>query len=194
VEAAARTGRTELGRRALDQLREATTAAGTDYALGIEARSRALLSDGTQADVLYREAIDRLGRTRARAELARTHLLYGEWLRRERRRLDGRAHLRTAHERFSAMGAEAFAERAARELLATGETARKRSSDTAGALTAQEAQVARLAREGLSNPEIGARLFISPRTVQYHLGKVFGKLEISSRSQLERVLPAEPVG
>jgi DNA-binding CsgD family transcriptional regulator/tetratricopeptide (TPR) repeat protein len=192
-EAGARTGRLEAAERALAQLREATTAAGSDWALGIEARSRALLRDGAEADGLYREAIERLSRTRVRVELARAHLVYGEWLRRGRRRLDGRAHLRTAHERFAAIGAEAFAERAARELLATGETARKRSVETAGALTAQEAQVARLAREGLSNPEIGARLFISPRTVQYHLGKVFGKLEISSRSQLERVLPAEPV-
>jgi DNA-binding NarL/FixJ family response regulator len=121
--------------------------------------------------------------------LARAHLLYGEWLRREGRRADAREHLRTAHDMYSAMGAEAHAERAARELRATGETARKRTSDTLSELTAQEAQIARLARDGLSNPEIGARLYISPRTVQYHLRKVFAKLGISSRSQLDRALP-----
>jgi DNA-binding CsgD family transcriptional regulator len=193
VEAAARTGRLETAEAALAQLQQATSAAGTDWALGMEARSRAVLEDGPAADALYREAIEHLGRTRARGELARAQLLYGEWLRRGRRRLEGRAQLRTAHEQFAAIGADAFAERAARELQATGETARKRTLKTVDALTPQEAQVARLAREGLSNPEIGARLFISPRTVQYHLGKVFGKLEISSRGQLDRVLPAEPV-
>ena len=123
--------------------------------------------------------------------LARTHLLYGEWLRRENRRIDAREPLRTAHEMFSTMGAEAFAERAARELLATGEKARKRTADTRGQLTAQETQIAELAREGHSNPEIGAQLFISPRTVEYHLHKVFTKLEISSRNELQRVLPSE---
>jgi DNA-binding CsgD family transcriptional regulator len=194
IEAAVRGGKLQRAADALERLSQATLPSGTEWGLGIEARSRALLSDDEAAEDLYREAIERLGRTRVRVDLARAHLLYGEWLRRERRRLDAREQLRTAREMFAAMGAEGFAERAERELLATGETARKRSSDTAGALTAQEAQVARLAREGLSNPEIGARLFISPRTVQYHLGKVFGKLEISSRSQLERVLPAEPVG
>jgi len=134
----------------------------------------------------------RLGRTRVRVELARTHLLYGEWLRRERRRLDAREQLRTAHEMFVTMGAEGFAERARRELLATGETARKRLAENAGQLTIQEAQVAALAREGLSNLEIGARLFISPRTVEYHLGHVFTKLGINSRMQLHRALPTSP--
>ena len=166
-------------------------ACGTNWALGIEARSRALLSEGESADGLYREAIERLGRTRVRVELARAHLLYGEWLRRERKRLEAREHLRTAHELFTSMGVEAFGERSARELLATGEHARKRTVETRGQLTAQEAQIARLARDGLSNPEIGTRLFISPRTVEYHLHKVFGKLAISSRSQLDHALPGE---
>jgi len=137
--------------------------------------------------------LDRLGHTRLRAELARSHLLYGEWLRRERRRRDARVQLRTAHDMLDAMGIQAFAERARRELRATGETARKRSPETSTELTAQEAQIARLAREGLSNPEIGARLFISSRTVQYHLKKVFAKLGISSRTQLDRALPGDPV-
>jgi len=150
------------------------------------------LTDGGAADSLYRESIDRLGRTRVHAELARAHLLYGEWLRRERRRAAAREQLRTAHDMLDAMGIGAFADRARRELAATGETARKRTLDTSGELTAQEAQVARLARDGLSNPEIGARLFISARTAQYHLSKVFTKLAISSRGQLNRVLPADP--
>ena len=162
-----------------------TRASGTDWALGIEARSRALLSEREAAERLYREAIDRLGRTRVRTELARAHLVYGEWLRRERRRLHAREQLRTAHELFTTMGMEAFAERAARELLATGERARKRTVQTSVQLTPQETQIARLARDGLSNQEIGARLFISPRTVEYHLHKVFTKLGISSRNQLD---------
>jgi DNA-binding NarL/FixJ family response regulator len=127
-----------------------------------------------------------------RVELARAHLLYGEWLRRERRRLEAREQLRTAHEMLATMGVEAFAERARRELLATGERVRKRTVETRDALTAQETQIARLARDGLSNPEIGTRLFISPRTVKYHLNKVFTKLDIRSRNQLDRVLPSEP--
>jgi DNA-binding CsgD family transcriptional regulator len=188
AEAAARCGSADAAAAALEGLRESTSASSHDWGLGLEARTRALLAEGDEADAAYREAVDRLGRTRLRGELARAHLLYGEWLRRGRRRLDGRAQLRTAHGLFVAMGARAFADRAARELLATGETARRRTADTADELTAQEAQVARLAREGLSNPEIGARLFISPRTVQYHLHKVFAKLDITSRSQLERVL------
>jgi DNA-binding CsgD family transcriptional regulator len=188
IEAASRTGRAADAADALERLSQTTRASGSDWALGIEARSRALLSDGETAEGLYREALDRLGRTRVRTELARTHLLYGEWLRRERRRLDAREQLRTAHDLLSEMGMEAFAERARRELLATGETARKRAVETRSQLTAQEAQVARLARDGLSNPEIGARLFISPRTVQYHLHKVFAKLGIHSRTQLGRAL------
>jgi len=176
---------------ALERLSDSTRASGSDWALGIEACARALLSDGEIAERLYREALDRLGRTRVRVALARAHLLYGEWLRRERRRLDAREQLRLAHEMFVAMGAEGFAERARRELLATGETARKRAVHTSSQLTAQEAQVARLARDGLSNPEIGARLFISTRTVQYHLRKVFTKLGINSRVQLARALPSD---
>ena len=181
-----------LVRAALEWLSERTAVTRTEWALGIEARARALLSDGDTAESLYRDSIARLGRTRIRAELARAHLLYGEWLRRARRRADAREQLRAAHDMLDAMGIEAFAERARRELAATGETARRRTVQTSAQLTAQEAQIARLARAGLSNPEIGARLFISARTVQYHLGKVFTKLGISSRSQLDRVLPADP--
>jgi DNA-binding CsgD family transcriptional regulator len=192
VEAAVRRGEAELARDALERLAESTQPSGTDFGLGIEARSRALLSDGAAADGLYREAIDRLGRTRLRPELARAYLLYGEWLRRENRRVDAREQLRIAHDLFAAIGMEAFAERARIELLATGETARKRTVETSDALTAQEAVIARLARDGLSNPEIGTRLFISARTVQYHLGKVFTKLDISSRAQLDRALPGDP--
>jgi DNA-binding CsgD family transcriptional regulator len=192
IEASTRTGKAAGAADALRRLSETTHASGSDWALGIEARSRALVSDGEAAERLYREAIDRLGRTRVRWALARAHLIYGEWLRRERRRLDAGEQLRTAHEMFVTMGMEAFAERAARELLATGETARKRTVETSDQLTAQEAQIARLARDGLTNPEIGARLFISPRTVQYHLRKVFMKLGINSRMQLGRVLPSEP--
>jgi DNA-binding CsgD family transcriptional regulator/tetratricopeptide (TPR) repeat protein len=192
AEAAARTGDVATVRAVLAWLSERTRVTASEWALGIEARVRALLSDGEAADRLYRESVSRLGRTRVRVELARSHLLYGEWLRRERRRADAREQLRTAHGMLDAMGIGAFAERARRELLATGETARKRTVKTAVELTAQEAQVARLAREGMSNPEIGARLFISARTVQYHLSKVFTKLDISSRSQLHRALPADP--
>jgi DNA-binding CsgD family transcriptional regulator len=189
VEGAARSGMPEAAAAALKRLDERTRAADTDWALGVLARSRALVSGGDSADALYREAIERLGRTRVTIHLARARLVYGEWLRRENRRLDARKQLRTAHEMFVDMGAEAFAARAARELLATGETARKRTDEARAVLTPQEAQIARLAREGLSNPEIGAQLFISPRTVQYHLRKVFLKLGISSRNQLGR-LPA----
>jgi len=192
IEAATRVGEAAGAADALERLSETTRAGGTEWALGIEARSRALLSDGEAAERLYRQAIDRLGCTRVRVELARAHLLYGEWLRRERRRLDAREQLRTAHEMFATMGTEGFAKRAEHELRATGETARKRAVETSSQLTAQEAQVARLARDGLSNPEIGARLFISRRTVQYHLRKVFTKLDITSRGQLDRVLPSDP--
>jgi DNA-binding CsgD family transcriptional regulator len=191
IVAAVRSGNMDLAAAALERLTEITRASGTDWALGIEARSRALLSDGDAAEHLYREAIERLGRTHVRVELGRAHLVYGEWLRRERRRVDAREQLRAAYEMFTAMGLEAFAGRAARELLATGERARKRTVETREDLTAQEAQVARLARDGLSNPEIGARLFISARTVEYHLHKVFSKLGIRSRTQLPLALPQE---
>jgi DNA-binding CsgD family transcriptional regulator len=192
AEAAARTGDMDLVRATLEWLSERTRAAPTEWVLGIEARVRALLGEGEAAESCYRESIERLGRTRIRAQLARAHLLYGEWLRRERRRAEAREQLRTARDMLDAMGIDAFAERARRELQATGETARRRSVETAVELTAQEAQVAQLAREGLSNPQIGARLFISTRTVQYHLGKVFTKLGITSRAQLEAALPSEP--
>ena len=188
IEAAVRSGESELAALALERLVETTSAAGTDWALGIEARSRALLSDGEAADTLYREAIERLGRTSIRVQLARAHLLYGEWLRRGRRRRDARHQLRTAFEMFTEMAVEAFAGRAERELLATGERVRKRTVETREVLTTQEAQVARLARDGLPNAEIGARLFISQHTVAYHLRKVFSKLDITSRNQLDRVL------
>ena len=190
VEAAARSGATELATDALERLSETTRASGTDWALGVEARSRALLSDGAAADELYREAIERLGRTRLRPELARAHLLYGEWQRREGRRIDAREQLRTAYGMLAAIGMEAFAERARRELLATGEKVRRRMDETRDQLTPQEEQIARLARDGLSNSEIGARLFISPRTAEWHLYKVFAKLGISSRRALRDALPS----
>jgi len=189
IEAAARCEERDLAEHALERLTETTRASGTDRALGIEARSRALLSAGDAADSLYQEAIERTGRTRVRVDLARAHLLYGEWLRRERRRVDAREQLRTAHEMFTSMGTEAFAGRAERELLATGEHVRRRSVDTLDELTAQEAQIARLARDGLSNAAIAARLIISRHTVAYHLRKVFSKLDITSRNQLEWALP-----
>jgi ATP/maltotriose-dependent transcriptional regulator MalT len=200
AEAASRTGDLALVEAALEWLSERTRVTPTDWALGIQARLQALLSQGEPAEHLYRESIDRLGRTRVRTELARARLLYGEWLRREGRRVDAREPLRAACQMFEAMGVAGFAERARRELLATGETVRKRTLQAAGpragqagaALTTQEAQVARLAYEGLSNPEISTRLFISPRTVQYHLRKVFSKLGISSRGQLHRVLAGGP--
>src|ERR1700685_1553944 len=189
AEAAARTGDVALVQAALDWLSERTLATPTEWVLGIEARLRALLGDGQVADGFYRESIERLGWARVRSQLARSHLLYGEWLRRQGRRLDAREQLRTAHRLLDAMGMAAFAGRARREPRATGEIARVRTAPAAraagsSALTAQEAQVARLARDGLSNPEIGARLFISARTVQYHLSNVFTKLAISSRGQL----------
>lgn len=189
VEAATRSGRPELAADAFARLEVVTAAGGTDWALGIQTRAHAQLSDGQAAERLYREAIERLDRTRLRGELARARLLYGEWLRRTGRRMDARDQLRAAHDSFSHIGAEAFAERARRELRATGETVLRRTDDTRVVLTPQEAQIARLARDGLSNPEIGAQLFISHRTVQYHLRKVFQKLNITSRNQLGR-LPA----
>jgi DNA-binding CsgD family transcriptional regulator len=185
IEAGVRAGRPEEAAAALDRLSERTHASGTAWALGIEARCRALLSDD---EALYLESIERLARSRAAIELARSRLVYGEWLRRENRRTDARGSLRAAHESFSTMGAAAFAERARRELVATGETVRRITADTRDALTPQELQVARLAGEGHSNPEIGAQLFISPRTVEYHLHKVFRKLEVSSRKELRDAL------
>ena len=190
IEAATRTGNTEHATDALARLGDQTEASDADWALGIHAHSRALLSEGEAAERLYREAIDRLGRTRLRPHLARAHLLYGEWLRRENRRVDARAQLRVAHELFETIGMEAFAERARGELLATGERVRKRRTDTRDELTPQERQIARLARDGLSNPEIGAQLFLSPRTVEWHLRKVFTKLEIHSRHELSGALPS----
>jgi DNA-binding CsgD family transcriptional regulator len=195
IEAAVRSGNMPMAVDAVARLAETTQAGGIDFGLGIEARSRALVAGGQAAEGWYREAIDRLGRTKLRPELARAHLLYGEWLRRQGHRAQAREQLHTAHAMLDEIGMQAFAERARRELLATGETARKRTAQaTVGAsqeLTAQEAQVARLARDGLSNPEIGARLFISSHTAQYHLGKVFTKLGVTSRSQLHRALPAD---
>jgi DNA-binding CsgD family transcriptional regulator len=188
VEAASRSGRRAEAAAALRRLSEATHASASGWALGVEARSRALLSEGETAEDLYREAIDRLGRTRLRVELARAHLLYGEWLRRESRRTDARGELRRAHEMFSFMGAEAFAHRAGRELAATGETVRRTTTDAVD-LTPQESRIARLARDGASNQEIATQLFISRKTVEYHLRKVFTKLGVSRRSQLHRVLP-----
>jgi DNA-binding CsgD family transcriptional regulator len=190
IEAAVRSEDTARARGALERLAEATSAAETDWALGIAARSRALLSEGEAADRLYQEAIERLGRTRLRPELARAHLLYGEWLRRNGRRVDARAQLRAAHEQFTSIGMEAFAERARKELLATGERLRKRTVETRDDLTAQERQIALLASDGLSNPEIGARLFLSPRTVEWHLRKVFTKLGVRSRRELANALPS----
>jgi DNA-binding CsgD family transcriptional regulator len=187
IEAAVRVGRPDEAASALDRLSERTQASGTDWALGIEAGSRALLTEGHVAEPLYREAVERLARSRGVVHLARIRLLYGEWLRRQNRRLDAREQLRAAHETFSDVGAEGFAERARHELEATGETARRRADDARGVLTPQEAHIARLASDGLSNPEIGAQLFLSSRTVQYHLRKVFLKLEITSRRELSRV-------
>ena len=188
VEAAVRGGQPARASGALQRLSETTRASGTDWALGIEARSRALLSEGEAAEDCYREAIERLGRTRMRPAAARAHLLYGEWLRRENRRRDARAELRTAYDLFTAMGIEAFAERARRELLATGETVRKRTAETASELTAQEAHIARLAVGGRTNAAIGAQLFLSTRTVEWHLGKVYTKLGVGSRRELRRAL------
>jgi DNA-binding CsgD family transcriptional regulator len=186
VEAAARCGKADLAAEALGRLEERTGPAGTDWALGTQAVARALLSDDPEA--LYREALERLGAERLAVIRARAELCYGEWLRREGRRVDARVQLRAAYERFSDMGAEGFAERARRELAATGETARKRSVETRDELTAQEAQIARLAADGLTNAEIGAQLFISYRTVEWHLKKVFAKLDIKSRRQISEAL------
>lgn len=194
IEAAARVGNAALASEVGERLTERSKASGTEWALGVAARSRALLADNESADDLYREATERLANTRVRPELARAHLVYGEWLRRQRRRLDARRELRTAYEMFSDFGMEGFAERTRVELLATGERLHKRSVETAIDLTPQEAEIARLARDGLSNSEIGARLFISKHTVEYHLHKVFGKLGISTRNKLVQVLPPESRG
>jgi DNA-binding CsgD family transcriptional regulator len=185
AEAASRTADRALLESALEWLSERTRVIRSGWATGIEARVRALLSQGDVAESLYRQSIARLSGPRVRLELARTHLLYGEWLRRERRRLDARKHLRIALEAFTSMGAEAFARRAERELLATGERARKRTVDTLDQLTPQEAQIARLAAQGDTNRDIAAQLFISPSTVEYHLRKAFRKLDVKSRTQLE---------
>jgi DNA-binding CsgD family transcriptional regulator len=188
VEAATRVGDAELAHDALERLAETTQPCGTDPALGTEARCRALLTDGAAAEVLYREAIDRLSRAQLRPDLARAHLLYGEWLRRVGRRLDAREQLRTARDMLAAIGMEAFAERARRELVATGQKVGQRTAETREQLTPQEEQIARLARDGRTNPEIGAQLFLSARTVEWHLRKVFTKLGIGSRRELEVAL------
>jgi DNA-binding CsgD family transcriptional regulator len=192
IEAGVRCDETAAASAALDRLSERTQASGTDWALGIEAGSRALLTDGERAEPLYREAIERLERSRGVVHLARAELLYGEWLRRENRRVHAREQLRAAYDSFEHIGAEAFAERARRELLATGETAPRRTVETRDVLTPQEAQIARMASDRQTNPEIGAKLFISPRTVEYHLRKVFTKLDVSSRKELRGALAGVP--
>jgi len=190
AEAASRTGDQALVQAALAWLSERTQVTRTDWLLGIEARVHALLSEADTAEREYRESIAYLGRTRLRLEVARGHLLYGEWLRREKRRFEAREQLRTADDMFAAIGADGFAERTRHELLATGETVRKRRDDTRDELTPQEEHIARLALAGRTNPEIGAELFISPRTVEWHLKKVFMKLGITSRKGLPDALPA----
>jgi DNA-binding CsgD family transcriptional regulator len=190
IEAAVRTGQADLAAGALDRLSALTVIEGSDWAKGLEARSRALVSEGEAAGQCYAEAIERLGRTPLRPELARAHLLYGEWLRRENRRLDARHQLHAAHQLFTAIGADAFTERARRELLATGEKVRKREVDTYSQLTSQEEHIVRLARDGRTNPEIAAELFISTRTVEWHLHKVFAKLGITSRRDLHSAVPS----
>jgi DNA-binding CsgD family transcriptional regulator len=189
VEAASRTGDVGLAPQALERLGEHAAGCDSDWALGTIARCAALLRDGPEAERLYLESIERLGRTRLRPDLARAHLLYGEWLRREGRRVDAREQLRTAHEQFVSIGMEAFAERGRRELVATGEKVRRRSVETIDVLTPQEEQIARLARDGMSNASISAQLFLSPRTVEWHLRKVFGKLGVASRKDLREALP-----
>jgi DNA-binding CsgD family transcriptional regulator len=188
VEAAARSDRAQVAAAALERLAGRTTASGTDWALGLEARSRALLSSGPSAEALYREAVERLTGGRVAPHLARAQLVYGEWLRREQRRVDAREQLRAAHDTFVRIGAEAFAQRAGRELSATGETVPRLTVETRDRLTPQEALIARLAGDGRTNPEIGAELFISPRTAEYHLHKVFAKLGIRSRKELRAAL------
>lgn len=189
VEAAARSGRPQVAAAAVERLAERTLPSGTDWALGMQARSRALVTDGPAAEALYVEAVDRLANGNVALHLARARLVYGEWLRRENRRLDARRQLAAAYEMLDGFGAKGFAERARRELSATGETARRRTPDAVNLLTAQEAQIANLAADGLTNPEIAAQLFISPRTVEYHLRKVFPKLNVGSRRELRQALP-----
>jgi DNA-binding CsgD family transcriptional regulator len=188
IEAAMRIGNAERARQALERLEEQTEASAADWALGVRAQSRALMSEGEAAERSYQEAIDRLQRTGLRPHLARARLVYGEWLRRENRRVDARTELRAAHELFETIGMEAFAERARTELLATGERARKRTAEARAELTPQERQIAQLARDGMSNPQIGAQLFLSPRTVEWHLRKVFEKLGVRSRRELRNVM------
>jgi RNA polymerase sigma factor (sigma-70 family) len=184
IEAASRAGAQDLAAATNRNLTDRSKASGTDWALGIAARSHALLADDEHAEELYAEAIERLGRTRVAVDLARAHLLYGEWLRRQHRRVDARKQLRTAHEMFTDFGMAAFAERARIELRATGERLRERTAETLDQLTPQESQVSRLAAQGSTNREIAAQLFISPSTVEYHLRKAFRKLDVKSRTQL----------
>jgi len=191
VEAATHAGEPAVAAAAMERLSEQTRASGTEWALGTEARCRAMRCDGQAAEDLYRESISRLGNCRMTLQLARARLVYGEWLRRSGRRLDARAQLRTAYDMLASMGADGFAERARRELLATGEAVRKPAARTVDQLTAQELQIARLARGGRTNQEIGVQLFISSRTVEWHLRKVFAKLDIGSRRQLDQVLPTD---
>jgi len=191
VEAAARCDESGPAEAALGRLAERAAATGTPLALGLLSRSQALLVGDADAEPLYQQAIEHLGQCRARPQLARAHLLYGEWLRRQRRRRDAREQLRTAHDMFASMDAEAFAERARIELLATGERARQRAAGTATDLTPQEAQIARLVSQGESNRDIAAQLFLSPSTVDYHLRKVFRKTGVTSRTQLARTIAAD---
>jgi DNA-binding CsgD family transcriptional regulator len=191
IEAATRLGEERIARDALEKLIEATEPCDTSWAQGIEARSRALVVDGPEADGLYRRGVEQLSRTRLKPELARAHLHYGEWLRRRAERIAARTQLRTAYEMFVSIGMEAFAERARRQLLATGETVRKRTVEAAASdeLTPQQMQIALLVRDGLTNPEVGARLFLSARTVEWHLRKIYTKLSVSSRRELRDALP-----
>jgi DNA-binding CsgD family transcriptional regulator len=189
VEAAAKCGQTDVARAAAERIEERNSVIATDWGLGIQARSRALLAAGAAAEDLYREAVDRLGRTTLRPELARAHLLFGEWLRAQGRRRDALAELHAAHDQLSAIGMDGFADRARRELLAAGEkVVRPKPAEARDDLTAQERQIAELARDGLSNREIGVRLFLSPRTVEWYLRNIFIKLGIRSRRELARVL------